>query len=484
MKNNYMNTLQSPLSSAYHHLPPAPDQEQAPPLHTQETSLVQRHYALRTDPFQQDRALEIRFFQFKRPHMRAFHLAWISFFLAFFGWFAVPPLMPTIKKELQLTKDQVYTSNIVAVSSTILARILIGPFCDRFGPRKIQAFMLFTGAFPVACTALVQNAMGFYFMRFLTGLVGAIFVSTSTWTSTMFANEIVGTANAFTAGWGNLGGGVTFLVMPLLFDLFHLHGGWSSDLSWRLALLVPSFCMLCTGIIVFFYADDCPQGNQVQKAIPSNSMHELWMAFKNPSTWILALHYGVSFGVELQLENILGLYFYEEFKRPNCIDNTKDGGRDCHILSQSTAGLMASLSGLMNLFTRWTGGYLSDQANKKWSFQGRVYIQGIYILGSGIFLILFSRLKTLVSAGITLVIASFFIQGACGTTFAIVPSILPFYIGAVSGFAGAGGNIGAMLWGFLLKHIQNIPNTLLYIGIIVACSSVLAVGIKSGRSAF
>jgi len=35
--------------------------------------------------------------------MRAFHMAWVAFFLCFFGWFGVVPLMAIIRDDLQLS---------------------------------------------------------------------------------------------------------------------------------------------------------------------------------------------------------------------------------------------------------------------------------------------------------------------------------------------------------------------------------------------
>ena len=32
-----------------------------------------------------------------RPHARAFHFAWWNFFLCFIKWFAISPMMPTLK---------------------------------------------------------------------------------------------------------------------------------------------------------------------------------------------------------------------------------------------------------------------------------------------------------------------------------------------------------------------------------------------------
>jgi MFS transporter, NNP family, nitrate/nitrite transporter len=53
------------------------------------------------------KANRIDLFSFKTPAMRAFHVAWVSFFLCFFGWFGVAPLMPIIRKELGLSGEQI-----------------------------------------------------------------------------------------------------------------------------------------------------------------------------------------------------------------------------------------------------------------------------------------------------------------------------------------------------------------------------------------
>jgi NNP family nitrate/nitrite transporter-like MFS transporter len=71
------------------------------------------------------KATNIKLFSFGRPHMRAMHLSWLSFFIAFTGWFAIPPLMPTIKADLKLTPSEISDANLTSVSATILARLIV-----------------------------------------------------------------------------------------------------------------------------------------------------------------------------------------------------------------------------------------------------------------------------------------------------------------------------------------------------------------------
>src|ERR1051325_10193112 len=83
---------------------------------------------------------------FRGVQMRTFHITWFTFFICFFGWFGIAPLMPTIRADLGLTKAQVGNTIIAAVSSTIIARLLIGKLCDRIGPRKTAVGLLLIGS--------------------------------------------------------------------------------------------------------------------------------------------------------------------------------------------------------------------------------------------------------------------------------------------------------------------------------------------------
>src|SRR5687768_12761040 len=167
-----------------------------------------------------DKATRIRLLDFRSPPMRAFHMTWFAFFLCFFAWFGIAPLMPIVRAELGLTKDQIGWCIIGSVAITVIARLLIGWLCDRIGPRLAYTWLLLLGSLPVMGIGLAHSFETFLLFRVLIGIIGASFVITQYHTSIMFAPNCVGTANATAAGWGNLGGGVTQMVMPLLCAMF------------------------------------------------------------------------------------------------------------------------------------------------------------------------------------------------------------------------------------------------------------------------
>ena len=118
------------------------------------------------------KATEWHVLNFSRPHSRGFHFAALSFFTAFFIWFAIAPLMPEIKKTLGLTKQQYWTTNIVSVSGTIMMRSIMGPIVDKYGPRIPGGMLLILAAIPTACLGFANSMFGLCVVRFFLGSQG------------------------------------------------------------------------------------------------------------------------------------------------------------------------------------------------------------------------------------------------------------------------------------------------------------------------
>jgi NNP family nitrate/nitrite transporter-like MFS transporter len=398
-------------------------------------------YSLKVDPDQDDRASEIKLCSFARPHMRAFHCSWWAFFVAFFIWFSIAPLLNDVKASLGLDDKQVWTSNICSVAGTIFMRFVNGPLSDKFGARILMGIVLMCASIPTAMTGLVRTPAGLYILRFFIGLGGSTFVMCQFWSTRMFTKEVAGTANALVGGWGNLGGGVTQIVMgTALFPLFKAFG-MSADMAWRTVCIVPAIVAFATGIIIIKISDDCPKGNYADLK-RKGLMPEVSAAASfrqgalNANTWLLAFQYGCCFGVELTMNNAASKYFQDEFDLPT-----------------ESASAIASIFGWMNLFARGLGGFTSDKFNAKMGMRGRLLWQTICLVIESVMIYCFSISKNLGIAIFILVIFSTFVQAAEGSTYGIVPYVDPPATGSIAGIVGAGGNCGAVVFGLFFRQL-------------------------------
>ena len=404
------------------------------------------------------RATRIRLLTFSTAPMRAFHLSWIAFFLSFVAWFGIAPLMAIVRDDLKLTKAQIGNTVIASVAITIFARLLTGWLCDRFGPRRTYSALLIFGALPVMGIALSHSYHSFLLFRLAIGIIGASFVVTQCHTSVMFSRSVVGTANAITAGWGNLGGGVAQWVMPLLFGAL-LGLGADRFLSWRLAMIAPGALMFFTGIAYYWMTDDTPDGRVFS---PRTGGAAFWEAARDYRVWLLFVLYGACFGVEITVDNVAALYFKDSFH-----------------LTLSLAGFLAGLIGMMNLFARALGGIAGDWAGSRWGLAGRSRLLGATICVEGLLMILFSRMTILGPATVAFLCFGLFVCMACGVTFAVVPLIRPRAVGSVSGIVGAGGNLGAVLAAMLFKSESlSGANAFLILGSAVAATSCCALALR------
>jgi NNP family nitrate/nitrite transporter-like MFS transporter len=401
----------------------------------------------------ENKATRINLFNFTTPQMRAFHMAWFAFFLCFFAWFGIAPLMPVVRRELSLSQEQVGWCIIASVAITILARLVTGWLCDAFGPRLTYTALLLLGSLPVMGIGLADSFESFLIFRLLIGAIGASFVITQHHTSLMFAPNCVGAANATAAGWGNLGGGVTQAVMPLLFAFLVSVLGLSAYAGWRLSMLLAGLVCFFAGIAYYRLTQDTPQGNfdklrRTGKLPPRKvAAGAFWEACRDYRVWLLFLIYGACFGVEITIDNIAALYFADYFD-----------------LGLTAAGATAAAFGCMNLFARAAGGYIGDRCGWTWGLSGRVWWLFAVLLCEGLALIAFSQVRWLVLAVPMLMLFGLFVKMANGATYAVVPFVNPRALGAVSGIVGAGGNAGAVAAGFLFKDAGSWPISLAILG--------------------
>ncbi len=436
-------------------------------LQTNNQSTITPSYQLQVDADQDDRAIEIKLWKFGSPHMLGFHLAWFGFFVSFCLWFAIAPLLNEIKKTLHLTKQQVWNSNIVAVTGTVLVRFLIGPLVDKYGPRICMSVILVAAAFPTALTGLIHSGPGLVILRFFIGISGSAFVACQYWCSRMFAKQVVGTANAISAGWGVAGGGVTQLIVgSLLFPLFkyfyrHRSGDDRATMAWRTVCIVPAFIAMLTACFIYKHGVDSPQGNfwlLKKKGSMSNpsATKSLISGILNFNTWLLFLQYGCCFGVELTMYNATALYFHDKYGK-----------------STETAAAIASIFGWFNIFSRGLGGYISDVAMSKYGMRGRLVVLTALLILEGALVMVFANMHALGASIAVMSMFAILVQACNGAVFGIVPYIDPANTGSQSGLVGAGGNAGAIWFGLLFKYCS-YQTAFTFMGAMALGSSLLS----------
>lgn len=387
----------------------------------------------------QTKSTTLQLFNLKNVSIRTFWITAISFFLCFFSWFGIVPFMPDVVRDLGLTPDQKWNSIILAVSGTVFARLLIGKLCDKYGPRLCYTWLLMLGAIPVVLCGLVQTPTQFLVCRLFIGFIGASFVITQVHTSLMFAPNIVGTANATSAGWGNLGGGANRLGMPLIAAGVVAFGVAEGE-AWRYAMVIAGTVCFLMGIVYYFFTQDTPDGNFKDleasgiKIEKKKDQIGFGTVLKDYRTWILFFVYAACFGIELTVYGTMDDYLQNTFQ-----------------LERVTAGNIVLSFALMNIFARTLGGFFGDKFGRLKGLRGRVLFLAAILAIQGAMLITFSTTTSIAVGILFLILFSISVQMAEGATFSVVPFINKNAIGSVSGIVGAGGNVGAFLAAMLLK---------------------------------
>ncbi|KAE9975385.1 hypothetical protein BLS_002614 [Venturia inaequalis] len=468
---------------------------------------------------------------------RVFFFSWFGFMIAFWSWYAFPPLLSdVIAKDLKLKQYQIANSNIISLVATLLIRLVAGPMCDLIGPRYTFAGCLFAGAIPTFLAGTVNTASGLMALRFFIGILGGSFVPCQVWSTGFFDKNVVGTANSLTGGLGNAGGGITYFVMPAVFNSL-VSDGLRPHVAWRVAFIVPGILIVSTATALVLLCDDCPTGkwsdrqayadralqehnvnggvvvvpgeisatldsdtNSMEKkpisdedkhytdheahigaeqmieaakgeVVQKPTFREMFKVIASPQTLVTGSHYFCSFGAELAINSILGNYYTRNFPR----------------LSLQDRGNWAAMFGLLNVVFRPLGGILADFVYKKtnsvWSKRILLHTYGVL---TGVLLIIIGKVDSRDQSTMFGLIAAmaFFLEGGNGLNFAYVPHVHPYANGVVSGFTGACGNLGGIIFAIIFRFTtvkggaSNFPKVFWIIGIITICMNVAVSWIK------
>mmetsp|Transcript_11653 Transcript_11653/g.18753 ORF Transcript_11653/g.18753 Transcript_11653/m.18753 type:complete len:350 (-) Transcript_11653:214-1263(-) len=282
----------------------------------------------------------------------------------------------------------------------------------------------------------------------------------------MFNGKCVGVANATAAGWGNVGGGVTQFLMPLIYKGMVEATSGRIFAAWRWAYLIPGLLHTFTGVAVMFLGQDLPDGNykmlhtsgQLEKKSAGKTQY---LGLSNYRVWCMVATYGVAFGVELTMNNIVAGYLYDQFE-----------------LDIITAGVLASCYGLMNLFARSIGGIVSDYTSIKFGMRGRLWTLWCFQTVEGILCVFMALSKD--SLGITILFMVFFsicVQASEGASYGIVPFLTRRALGVAAGYIGAGGNLGStiLMAAFFTSPDIQTHEGILYMGFTIVGVSMIVI---------
>jgi len=437
-------------------------------------------------------------FSFKNKEIQALHLTWIAFFICFYVWFNMAPLASSMLRASDwLTRDDIRLFAIANVALTIPARIIVGMALDRYGPRRVFSVLMVLMALPTFVFAFGDTREVLFVSRLVLSSIGASFVVGIHMTALWFRPRDIGFAEGFYAGWGNFGSAAAAITLPTI--ALTMFGG---EDGWRYAIATSGVVMAAYGIFYWCAITDGPTADTHKKprkasALEVSSWGDLILLciFIVPMVGILSIlvyriqlmgyidgltaaicyiaiavvviyqivqairvnvpilkngvpeddqypfksvaalnvTYFANFGAELAVVSMLPMFFEETWG-----------------LTAAAAGLIAASFALVNLFARPMGGLVSDR------FGNRRFVMLAYMFGIGVGFVLMGLLNSnwpLIIAIAFTIMCSFFVQGAEGATFGIIPSIKRRVTGQISGMAGAYGNVGAVFYLFLFMFV-------------------------------
>lgn len=433
-------------------------------------------------------------FDLERVDVLALHKTWFAFFLTFFVWFNMAPLSTTIIEASGLTVEQLKLLAICNVALTAPSRVIIGMLTDRFGPRRTFSAYMVAMSLPCLAFAFSDSYTQMLVSRLILSMAGAGFVVGVHMTSLWFKPRDIGFVQGVEAGFGNWGSSIAAVVLPVAaLNVFaSLFGGE----SWRYAIALSGVLMGAYGIYYWFAVTDGPHGWTRAPGAKAFKVIEVssWNALVGAIIWTVPIFgvIGVLVWKMLEMDVISGtgagiasaviaacvIYQVVKIIKTNvplirrgmtetdryrftdvaclCVCYAACFGAELAAISMlpmffqntwginpQTAGLLAAIFPFTNFFARPIGGFISDRSPSR-----RASIL-ICLSGIAVGFLIMSRMSSewpLWLSCAVIFMTALFVVAAVGMTFALVPLVKRGRSGQISGYVGAYGSVGAILY--------------------------------------
>ena len=440
-----------------------------------------------------------------QPRIKILHLSWFAFFISFVMWFNHAPLMASLRETFSLSKEQVAALLMLNVAFAIPARIAIGIFVDKLGPRLMYTILLAVSGVFCLMFALSTSFAMLALSRFLLGFAGAGFVVGIRIISEWFPARESGIAQGIYAGFGNFGSAAAAVTLPSLAFWF---GG--AD-GWRWAVASTGVVALIYAAIFYLSVSDAPKGSTYfspkklgSMEVTSKTDFVLYCLMQAPIVLIMTFivwKLGPS-NLKLLPESatlplyigLVALYAFQLFdtwrinkdifsKPVDALQRYRFSQvmvldvayfitfgselavisilpllfKDMFGLSLAAAGFLGASFGMTAFFARPIGGWLSDK-------YGRKITLAVLLSGTAVGYFGMSAMSANTGIGFALlatVFCSLFVNASNGATYAMLPMIKRRLTGQIAGMVGAFGNVGGVV--FLAIFAATNPSTLFLI---------------------
>ena len=369
--------------------------------------------------------------------------AWLHFEVSFMVWLLIGALGVAIAQDFSLSATQKGFLVGMPLLGGALLRVVVGPFADQFGAKRIGLGILGLEVVALLLGWLFgRNYFHMLGIGLLLGFAGASFAIALPIASRAYPPERQGLAMGV-AAIGNSGVLLATFLGPRIAEVIGWHGTFG-------VMIIP---VVATAMAFFFLVPDysgqssAPQATKASKSVR--------FILRQPMIYWLCFLYAVTFGGFVGYSSFLPIFFHDQ-----------------HHFDMVAAGTITSLCGLVGSLARPFGGHLADRAG------GLSLLLVVFPFIAALSFVLCGLPPLLISIPLTVALMLFLGFGN-GVVFQVVSLRFQGMMGTASGFIGAAGGIGGFFlpsWFGLLKDFTgSFAGGFLIFGLLssVAVASVL-----------